>query len=359
MEIKNLYNKLSINQVINSINGYNGDTINLMEICGTHTAAIYKNGIDRILPKNIKLISGPGCPVCVTPQNYIDLAISLSKNKDNIIISFGDLLRVKGTASSLYEEKAKGACIHIVYSVLDAIDISINNTDKEVIFLAVGFETTIATYSVLVEQSLERGVRNLSLLTSLKTIPKTIEHLLCDTDIKIDGYIAPGHVATITGCRELDKLSYKYQKPSVVTGFKGEEILVSIYKLLEMIDKSDNRCINLYKYGVRDDGNNKAKEKIDRYFETSDAEFRGLGVIKDAAIVIRDEYSRFDATKRFKLEYPKENKIEGCICGDILKGIKNPSECMLFNKVCNPYNPIGPCMVSSEGNCSNYYKYKL
>lgn len=359
MEIKNLYNNLSINQVIDNINKYSGDTINLMEICGTHTASIYKNGIDNMLPSNINLISGPGCPVCVTPQSYIDLAISLSKNKDNIIISFGDLLRVKGTVSSLYEEKAKGACIHIVYSVLDAINIALNNIDKEVIFLAVGFETTISTYSVLIEQSIDKEISNLSLLTSLKTIPNTIECLLCDTEIRINGFIAPGHVATIIGCNELNNLSYKYQRPSVVTGFKGEEILVSIYKLIEMIENDDNRCVNLYKYGVRDEGNNKAKAMIDRYFRTSDAEFRGLGVIKNAGLLIKDRYERFDAVKRFNLKYPKENKIKGCICGDVLKGIKNPSECKLFNKVCNPYNPIGPCMVSSEGNCSNYYKYKL
>lgn len=352
-----LYNTLDIKKVISNINNYEGDKINIMEICGTHTASIYRNGIEDLLPENINLISGPGCPVCVTPSNYIDLAIELSKDKDNIILTFGDLLKVRGSNESLYDIKSQGRNIKIVYSPLDAIDISIENKNKQIIFLAVGFETTIATYTCLIDQILKNKISNISLFTSLMTIPKTLEHLLNNSKVNIQGLLAPGHVATIIGIEKLEYLSKLYKVPSVVSGFKGEEILLSIDRLIKMIEEEDNRCFNLYKYCVREHGNKKALQSINKYFTEVDALFRGIGIIKGAGLCLRENYSELDTLKKFKLVL-NEEKSSNCLCGEILMGIKKPNECKLFGKICNTSNPLGPCMVSAEGNCANYYRYK-
>lgn len=358
MEIINKFNDADLSlSLLEKIKEKSKAEINIMEVCGTHTRSIYNFGIDKLLPKEIKLISGPGCPICVTPMSYIDNAIELTERKDVIIASFGDMIRVNGSYSSLSREKAEGKDIRIVYSPLDCLRIAENNKDKEVVFLGVGFETTEPSIALSVKYAKMHNIKNYSVLISAKTMINTMKYLINDKSIEIDGFICPGHVATIAGEKVFEDLSKECSIPMVICGFKRAEILSGVLSIVNKINNCDtDKFDNLYKCFVKKDGNKKAKEIMNEVFIKCDSYWRGIGRIKESGLQFNEDYSFFDAKRKFKLKDNNEKPIKDCICGDILKGVKSPTECRLFGSVCNADNPAGPCMVSNEGICRIIYE---
>lgn len=341
---------MDIKNITKYLNEYDGDTITFMEVCGTHTAAISENGIPSILSNKIKLISGPGCPVCVTVASYIDRLCELSLQPDTCVVTFGDMIRVPGTESSLQDTKSMGADIRMVYSPFEILDIAKREKEKTFVFAAVGFETTTPIYAVLLEKIIHEKIENIKLLTALKTMPAAIE-MLCENGEKIDGFIAPGHVSVITGADIFKPLAEKYGLPFVVSGFTGSELIASIYALIRL--KGTGRVLNLYKSAVTDKGNKEAHRIVAKYFETCDANWRGMGCIKNSGMALRREYEKYDAGSRNLTQDNAKNK--GCICGEVITGRKAPNACRLFGKICTPENPQGACMVSNEGSCFHYY----
>lgn len=333
--------------------------INLMEVCGTHAMAIGKFGIRKLLPENINLLSGPGCPVCVSPNSYIDKAIEFSKIPDTIITTFGDMMKVPGSFSSLEKEKVNGAKIEVVYSCLDGLKIAEDNPNKNIIFLGIGFETTAPTIAATVKIARERNLKNFFVFSGHKLIPPAMEALVKDKEVKIDGFICPGHVSTIIGSAPYMFIPEQYNTPAVIAGFEPVDIFQAIYLLVRKKVRGEKPSVEIqYKRSVRENGNQKALKIMYQVFEISDSQWRGLGNIPESGLRIKKEYERFDAEKNFEVEEKESKEACGCICGDILKGIKKPTECKLFSKVCNPENPVGPCMVSSEGSCAAYYRYE-
>ena len=332
--------------------------INIMEVCGTHTMSICKFGIRKLIPENINLLSGPGCPVCVTPKSYMDKVIALSRLPGVIIATFGDMMKVPGSYSSLMEEKSKGSLIKIVYSVLDAVEIARKNTDKKVIFLAVGFETTSPTIAASLMYAKKKNIRNFFLYSGHKIILPAMEALVKDPLVNIDGFLCPAHVSTIIGTRPYDIVSGKYNIPCVVTGFEPLDILQGILMIIEQICSGKSKVENQYKRVVKPLGNKKAMRLLDEIFSIEDSEWRGVGRIPKSGLKLRKKYSMFDAEKEFSLPTIKTVPDKGCMCGDVLKGIKTPFDCKLFSKKCTPLSPVGACMVSSEGACSAYYRYR-
>jgi len=332
--------------------------ISLMEVCGGHTMSIQKFGIPSLLPKNIKLLSGPGCPVCVTSNKFIDHAIALSKVKDVIITSFGDLIRVPGSSSSLEKEKAKGADIRIVLSSLDALEIAKKNKAKKIVFLGIGFETTAPTSAATILEADKQNINNFFLLSSHKTMPPAMTALI-DEGVKIDGYICPGHVTTITGTEMYKQVVEKYKLACVVSGFEPVDILQSIYMLVKQVENNTPKVENAYKRAVKPEGNILAQNIMSKVFEPQNDWWRGLGILENSGLGIRKKYKMFDAAQSFNVKIEETIEVKGCICGEILKGLKTPKECKLYSKVCNPVNPVGTCMVSSEGACHAYFKYNI
>ncbi len=359
MEIlKELKSKDISQKLLKKINSKGNFNISIMEVCGTHTNVILKNALKDVLSENIKLINGPGCPVCVTPQGYIDTAIELSK-KDNVIITtFGDLIRVPGSNSSLSKEKAKGRDIRVIYSPLDSIEIAKKNIDKEVVFLSIGFETTAPIIALSIKKAKEENIKNYSILNSLKTMPEAMEALVLNPKVKIDGFLCPGNVATIIGENPFFNIAEEYKMPMVISGFEINDILSSIYKLIEMKEKNEYGLINLYSRLVKKDGNKEANNLLRNIFKLTESTWRGLGKVNNAGLELRDEYKSFDVLFKFNMSMKESNNNSACSCGDILMGIKEPTECKLFGKACTPLNPIGACMVSEEGTCSAFYKYR-
>lgn len=337
------------------IDAYNpGSPIKIMEVCGSHTMAISRFGLRQIMPKNIKLISGPGCPVCVTAQNEIDSIVSLAE-KDVTIATFGDLIRVPGNKSSLQRERANGRDIKVFYSPLEALKYAIDNPSKEVIFIGIGFETTIPSVALTIKEASDRRLNNYSVYCLHKTMPEVLKALI-ENGADIQGFLLPGHVSTITGSRIYDFLVNDYSIGGVISGFEAEDIMMSIIMMLKSLN---NPKIEIeYKRVVREEGNIEAQKLIEEVFEISDSTWRGLGMIKNSGLRIKDKYSGFDAEKKYNIKRMNgEVEIRGCKCGDVLKGFISPKECPLFDKVCTPINPVGPCMVSSEGSCAAYFKY--
>ncbi len=343
--------------ILKKLNNENIKPITIMEVCGSHTMSIMKSGLKDLLPKNIKLISGPGCPVCVTPQGYIDTAIELCRRKDIIITTFGDLIRVPGTNSTLQKEKALGHDIRVVYSPLDSLNIAKENKDKEVVFLAVGFETTAPTIALAIDTAKDNNINNFSILNSLKTMPEAMKSLILDSDLKVHGFLCPGHVATIIGSYEFDKIAKEYKMPLVVAGFETTDIVASIYKIIEARNKEEYSAFNMYSRIVKEHGNEKALSLIGKVFKPCESVWRGLGTINNAGLALNNDYENFDILKKIGMEMKEVEPKKGCICGDILKGIREPKDCKLFGQACNPINPVGACMVSEEGTCAAYYKY--
>lgn len=341
---------MNITDITEFLSNYDGEELSFMEVCGTHTAAISENGIPSILSNKIKLISGPGCPVCVTVADYIDRLCTLALEDNTCVVTFGDLIRVPGSSSALQETKSKGGQIRMVYSPFEIIDLAEKDTDTTYVFAAVGFETTTPIYAVLLEKIIEEDMKNIRLLTALKTMPAAID-TLCQMGGKIDGFIAPGHVSVITGANEFKPLAEKYNLPFVVSGFKGEELLASIYALVKL--KGQGKVLNLYKSAVTDTGNEKAKALVNKYFEPCDAVWRGIGRINNSGMALKKEYAAYDAGSRELIHDNVKNKK--CRCGEVITGFSSPCDCPLFAKTCTPENPQGACMVSNEGACFHYY----
>lgn len=329
-----------------------------MEVCGGHTAAIHRFGIPSLLPGNVKLISGPGCPVCVTGTDFIDKAIAYSKMERVIITTFGDLVRVPGSASSLEKEKAAGADIRIVLSGLEALEIARINSEKKVIFLGIGFETTAPGTAVTIKQAEKDNIKNFFLLSAHKVMPPAMEAIIKE-GVNLDGFICPGHVATITGSTVFNFIPEKFNLSCVITGFEPTDILQSILMLVHQVNRNTPKVEIQYNRAVTDKGNIIAQRHLSQIFEPCDEQWRGLGVIRGSGLKLRKEYEKFDAEKIIpvRIKFREEDVL--CICGDILRGLKTPEDCALFARICVPENPAGACMVSNEGTCNTWYKYKL
>lgn len=348
--------KKLVHQLIEKINNVSKKEIVLMEVCGGHTWAIQKFGIPSLLPENIKLLSGPGCPVCVTGRSFIDKAIAYSRLKDVIITTYGDLIRVPGSTSSLDIEKSKGADVRIVYSILDALKIAKENLLKKVIFLGVGFETTAPSSAAGILNAAKENITNFFVFSSHKIMPPAMSALI-DEGVKINGYIAPGHVSTITGSHIYEGIPQKYGVGCVISGFEPTDILQTIYMLAEQIEKN-NYCVEIqYKRAVTLEGNVKAQGIMNEVFTLRDDWWRGLGILEKSGLGINEKYSRFDAEKAIDVVVEETKEEKGCICGEILKGLKTPKQCKLFGTVCTSTNPVGSCMVSHEGACSAYFRF--
>jgi hydrogenase expression/formation protein HypD len=348
-----------IDKVIQAINNMKTRPIKIMEICGTHTMAIAKSGIKSLLNENVKLISGPGCPVCVTPTDRIDKILELVQNKDIIIATYGDMLKVPGTkyGESLEKHKAMGAGVEIVYSAMDALEIAKNNPQKEVVFLGVGFETTTPGSAIAIEVAIEEKVENFSIFAMHKLCEPILRYLGEMEDFDIDGFLCPGHVSIIVGEKGFEFLTKEYGIPSVIAGFEGGDLVTAIYKIMSMLTEGRIEFVNEYKRLVSYEGNELAWSKVLKYFESTDDLWRGIGLVPNSGLKIRGEYSKYDAVKKFNIVLGNTENVTACSCGEIIKGKKEPRECPLFGTTCSPENPVGPCMVSSEGACAAHYKY--
>jgi hydrogenase expression/formation protein HypD len=335
-----------------------GETpMTFMEVCGTHTMSIHRHGLKQILPPNIRLISGPGCPVCVTSNAYIDRAVAYARLDRMTICTFGDMLRVPGSTSSLDQERAKGCDVRVVYSPLDAVDIAAENPDQQVIFLGVGFETTSPTVAAAIQAANHRNISNFFVSCAHKTIPNAMASLVSDDEIQLDGFICPAHVSTIIGSRPYEFLANRHRKACAIIGFEPLDILQGLVMLVTQVVLKQWTVENQYRRVAKVDGNQKALALLNKVFEPCDDEWRGLGVIKGSGLTIRPEYSAHDAEQNITVKVEETVEPKGCICGLILQGKKIPSDCELFAKACTPQNPIGACMVSSEGTCAAHYKY--
>jgi hydrogenase expression/formation protein HypD len=349
--------KSVVKNLASQISEFSDRQINLMEVCGTHTMAIFRSGIKQLLPRNINLISGPGCPVCVTSQSDIDSMLELASVKNLIITTFGDMLKVPGTESSLEKIRSAGSDIRAVYSPLDALEIAKENKNKEIVFLAVGFETTAPVIASVVDDARRLKLKNFSVFCCHKLIPPAMAALLAAREIKIHGFLCPGHVSSIIGTKAYQFIAQEFKIPCVVSGFEPTDILETILMLLKQIEKEAASVEIQYKRAVRPQGNIPAQEMLKRVFLPCDADWRGLGIIPKSGLRLNPAYDKFDGRLKFKIKPSKTTEPKNCSCGQVLRGVKTPVQCKLFAKICNPENPYGPCMVSSEGTCSAWYKY--
>ena len=331
--------------------------LRIMEVCGTHTVAIFRSGIRQVLPENVELVSGPGCPVCVTNDDYIDKAVEYSRRKDFIVATFGDMLKVPGSRSSLSEAVAEGADVRVVYSPLDSLKLAKENPCKKIIFLAVGFETTAPTQAATILSARAQGIKNLFMLSAQKLVPPVLEFLLKDAAVKVDGFLLPGHVAVVIGADAFNFLSEKFKIPSAIGGFEAEEILTAVESLLKQIDNGRAEIANDYRAVVKAEGNLVAKKILARVYEVADVEWRGMGTIPASGLKMCEEFAEFDIERVEPIEIERLAKKSACRCGEVLRGIINPTECPLFGKACQPLHAIGPCMVSVEGVCAAWFKY--
>ena len=331
--------------------------LTFMEICGTHTMAIYRFGLRSLLPPKIKLISGPGCPVCVTPNDYLDRAIAICRLPQVITATFGDMMRVPGSSSSLLEERARGADIRIVYSPLDAVALSAANPEKKVVFLGVGFETTAPTVAASILAAEARGLANYFVFASHKTIPIAMQLLTADPELKLDGYICPAHVSAIIGADAYRSLAEEYHTPCVITGFEPADVLQGIIMLAEQSLAGKSLVEVQYSRVVRPEGNPKAQAIMAQLFTPCDVPWRGIGVIPGSGLEINERYAAFDAEVMLPVEVEPTLEHAGCCCGEVLRGKMLPAACPLFASACTPEAPVGACMVSSEGACAAAYKY--
>jgi len=320
--------------------------------------AIFRAGLRQLLPSWLQLISGPGCPVCVTANEDIDRAIWLTRQPGVIITTFGDLIRVPGSESSLQKERAGGADVRIVYSTFDALQIARDNPDRHVVFLGIGFETTAPTIAAAVKQASKEGLTNFSVFSAHKLLPPAMRALLHSGDLHLDGFLCPGHVSTIIGAASYEEVAGRYRTPCVVTGFEPLDVLQGISMLVEQVSHGQSKVQNQYARAVNWEGNPVARALIDEIFAPADTTWRGLGMIPQSGLRVRKEWAAYDAVQRFSMPVIQVREHPGCKCGEVLRGVITPLECALFRKVCDPENPKGPCMVSSEGTCGAYYRYQ-
>jgi len=333
------------------------DPLIFMEVCGTHTMAIARYGIRELLPASVELISGPGCPVCVTPQQEIDRAVALARLPETIVTTFGDMMKVPGSASSLEFEHGRGADIRIVTSTLDALVIAGKNPDRNVVFIGVGFETTAPTVAAAIKMAKERHIHNFSVLSAHKLVPPALK-ALSEGPLKIDGFLCPGHVSAIIGIHPYEFLPEQYHTACVISGFEPLDILESLHLLIRQVRDNAPGIENQYKRAVRKNGNPVARQWMDDVFSPCDSVWRGIGMIPDSGLKIRPQYAGHDILQRVHLEVEPAEEPAGCRCGEVLRGVIRPPECPLFGKSCLPETPVGACMVSGEGTCAAYYKYQ-
>lgn len=350
-------NKELVEKLVSQINRFDKNPYIFMEVCGSHTMAIQKFGIPSLLPENINLISGPGCPVCVTAKKYIDTAIAYSKIPGVIIATYGDLMRVPGSHSSLEKERSESEDIRIVYSSLDAVQIAGNNPEKKVVFLGIGFETTAPGTAVAVKEAEKQGMSNFFVFSAHKLMPPAMNAVV-DEGVRISGYICPGHVSAITGKSIYEHIPRRYGLPCVISGFEPSDILQSILMLIQQIEDNRPAVEIQYKRVVKPEGNPRAQAFLNDVFTTRTDYWRGLGAIPDSGLKLKKKYKNFDIEEVMPVEVNTHEDDKSCICGEVLKGLKNPLDCKLFGKYCNPLNPVGACMVSLEGACQAYYKYQ-
>ena len=331
--------------------------LRIMEVCGTHTMSIFRHGIRSLLPKGIKLLSGPGCPVCVTPAAHIDLCLAAAKKEGVILASFGDLLRVPGTDGSLADARALGCRVEIVYSPMDSLVLAQQNKDHEVVFPAIGFETTMPTIAATLLIAEKEQCHNFSVIALGKTMPAALDLLFQDDALQVDGLLCPGHVSAIIGAAAYQSLVSEHNIACAVAGFEPADILAGLLSLVRQKVEGEARVDNCYPRAVSTEGNRRAQALIAEAFSPADSLWRGLGNIKGSGLRLKEKYAAFDAVKKLALQVAEAKEPKGCKCGQILKGIMSPPACPLYGKKCTPLHPIGPCMVSTEGTCAAYFRY--
>ncbi len=349
--------KQAVQSLIEEIRRLAQRPMRFMEVCGTHTMSIFRHGIRTLLPKEIELVSGPGCPVCVTPVGQIDQMINLSLIPGVAVATFGDMLRVPGSKGSLAEARARGGQVEVVYSPVDALMLAKDQPNGTICFLGIGFETTTPSVAATILQARENRIRNFCVYSTHKLMPPALDALMAEPDLDIDGLLCPGHVSTIIGTQAYGPISEKYGLPCVVAGFEPLDILLGVYMLVRQV--VDGRCQveNAYERAVSAQGNERARRVTEAVFEPVGSRWRGLGFIDASGLALREEFGELDARCRFELKEIDIPDPKGCRCSRIIKGIETPGACPLFSNVCTPLHPVGPCMVSSEGTCAAYYKY--
>ena len=328
-----------------------------MEVCGTHTMSIHRFGIKSLLPPQVKLISGPGCPVCVTPTPYLDAALALLDDPSVVVTTFGDMLRVPGSSGTLEERRGTTGRVTVVYSPIEAVTLAEANPEKQVVFLAVGFETTVPTIAAALGVAIRKGLSNFSLLVGHKTVPRALEALLGMEHLDLTGFLLPGHVSVIIGADAYAPIIETHNIASAITGFEPVDLLMGISMLVQQAIEGTARLDNAYPRVVHPQGNIHARKLIDTYFEADDAIWRGIGQIPGSGLSLRKEFAPYDAVRKFGVDTDLPEPPSPCRCGDVLCGAITPPECPLFGKACTPQRPVGACMVSSEGSCAAYYKY--
>ncbi|MBA2880170.1 hydrogenase expression/formation protein HypD [Desulfosalsimonas propionicica] len=333
------------------------EDMRIMEVCGTHTVSIFRHGIRTLLPRSLSLISGPGCPVCVTDQAELDAFIEIANMPDTILATFGDLMRVPATGSSLEKEKARGKDIRMVYSTMDALALARANPDRQVVFAGVGFETTAPTIAASILAAHAENLSNYSVYCAHKLVPPALEALMGLSGVEIHGFLLPGHVSVIIGGQAYASFFEKHRIPCVIAGFEPADMLMGIQELTEMISSNTPGLENAYGRAVSWQGNPRAQKVMDRVFKTANARWRGLGEIAKSGLSIREEFAAFDAARRFSIDPRPAAAPAGCACGEVLTGRCLPPDCRLYGTACTPADPLGPCMVSSEGTCAAYWKY--
>lgn len=344
--------------LVEQIRALTGDTaMTFMEVCGTHTMSAFRHGIRGLLPENVRLISGPGCPVCVTANPYFDHAVALARQDGVILATFGDMMRVPGSTSNLEQERADGADIRVVYSPLDAVHIAGENPDRKIVFLGVGFETTAPTIAASVVEAQHREIDNYHVLVAHKVIPPAMRALVADPDLQVDGFLCPGHVSTIIGAEPYRFIAEEYGVPCVIAGFEPVDILQALRMLMAQKSERRSQVEIQYRRAVRWEGNPKAWSLVQTVFEPTDASWRGLGRIPGSGLRFREPFRALDAEAVFAVEIEPTREPRGCICGEVLKGKRVPADCALFGRACRPEHPVGACMVSSEGTCAAWLRY--
>lgn len=331
--------------------------VRIMEVCGTHTVSLFRSGVKSLLPANIRLVSGPGCPVCVTAQGYIDAACELASRPGVTVCTYGDMVRVPGRVGSLEQRRAAGAHVLVVYSPRDAVRYAHAHPDREVVFLGVGFETTAPATAAAVLEAERKHLGNFSILTAHKLVIPAMTALLSAGDVPVNGFMCPGHVSVIIGAQAYHSIVETFHKPCVVVGFEPDQMLRGILHLLRQIAQSEARLENVYGVAVTDIGNSLAIKYIESVFRVADAAWRAMGTIAESGLELRESYQTFDARVRFGLHFGEDYHLPGCRCGEVIQGKTEPQECQLFATACTPASPVGPCMVSSEGTCAAWYKY--
>jgi hydrogenase expression/formation protein HypD len=331
--------------------------VRIMEICGTHTTEFFRTGVKELFPPGLTLIDGPGCPVCVTTGEYLDRAIQIGREHDAIIATFGDMIKVPSSHSSLAREQAEGMDVQVVYSPAHCLDLARTNPGRPVVFLSVGFETTAPAEAAVVLQARDEGIDNLALLCGNKLTPPAVDALLSAGEAKIDGFIIPGHVSAVIGSDAWNFIAQRHGRPGVVAGFEAADLISGVLILLKLLEQGPLSVKNAYTRAVTSEGNTLARETINRVFDRVDATWRGIGLIPGSGLGLRPRFAAFDAEQRFPVTMPEPREHPGCRCGDLLRGLITPPECPLFDTACRPENAVGPCMVSSEGPCAAYYKY--